>query len=202
MIYLIRHGETAGNANRVVQVPETPLSERGLDQAGRLAARLADVGISDILASDLARAAMTAEALAESTGARIDHTELLHERNFGDLRGTPYTELETRGIQLFAEGYAPPGGESWDVFHDRVDDAWRAVEQAAAHAAGDLAVVTHGLVCHSVASRKLRLAPDVSGVAAFPNTALTIIEGPPWQALLIGCDAHLEDMRQRDGGAA
>ena len=31
-IFLIRHGETAGNANRVVQVPETPLSERGLAQ--------------------------------------------------------------------------------------------------------------------------------------------------------------------------
>ena len=59
-ILLIRHGETAGNANRVVQVPETPLSERGLAQAALLGKRLANAGISQILASDYARAAMTA----------------------------------------------------------------------------------------------------------------------------------------------
>src|SRR5437667_456679 len=40
-IYLIRHGETDANAARVVQLPTVPLSERGRDQATRLAARLA-----------------------------------------------------------------------------------------------------------------------------------------------------------------
>ena len=35
-IYLVRHGETASNAARVVQTPEVPLSPRGEDQARRL----------------------------------------------------------------------------------------------------------------------------------------------------------------------
>ncbi len=201
MIFLIRHGETAGNANRVVQVPETPLSERGVSQAARLGARLAGTGISNILASDLTRAAMTAEALAAATGAPVAHSPLLHERSFGELRGTPYSVLEGRGIQLFAVGYTPPGGESWAVFHERVDAAWLAVESAAAAAAGHLAVVTHGLVCHSVASRKLALSPDANAAVAFPNTSVTLIEGPPWRAVLVGCDAHLVDTERPGGGA-
>ena len=107
-IYLIRHGETAGNATRVVQVPEIPLSPNGIHQARRLARRLAGEGIGQILSSDLARAAMTAEAVAETTGAPIRYDALLHERNFGDVRGTPYAELS---VDLFAPDYDPPGGE-------------------------------------------------------------------------------------------
>src|SRR5262245_21507210 len=34
-IFLIRHGETLGNASRVVQHPDDPLSPRGLAQAER-----------------------------------------------------------------------------------------------------------------------------------------------------------------------
>jgi hypothetical protein len=34
-IFIIRHGETPGNAARVVQTPETPLSARGVRQAGK-----------------------------------------------------------------------------------------------------------------------------------------------------------------------
>ena len=35
-IFLIRHGETAGNRDRIIQVPETPLSDRGLAHLGNL----------------------------------------------------------------------------------------------------------------------------------------------------------------------
>ena len=32
-IFLIRHGETLGNASRTVQLPDNPLSPRGIAQA-------------------------------------------------------------------------------------------------------------------------------------------------------------------------
>lgn len=199
MIYLIRHGETEGNAARVVQFPETPLSERGLLQAARLADRLADVGLAAILASDYARAAMTAERLAERTGLGLSHDPLLRERNFGELRGTPYSDLEACGIQPFAEDYAPPGGETWDGFHARVDRAWARIESFAAASGGPVAVVTHGLVCHSIVRRHLRLEPE--GIA-FPNTAVTEVEGPPWRAARVGCAAHLEGLESDEPSGA
>ena len=44
-IYLIRHGETDGNRTRTVQVPSTPLSEKGLHQASLLALRCRDLAL-------------------------------------------------------------------------------------------------------------------------------------------------------------
>ena len=55
-IFLIRHGETLGNASRTVQMPDNPLSPRGVAQAERLARRLGHEGIALILSSDYSRA--------------------------------------------------------------------------------------------------------------------------------------------------
>jgi len=89
-ILLIRHGETALNVARVLQPADTPLSARGVAQAEALARRLATLNITSILSSDLPRALRTAQAISAATGAAIDTSALLHERNFGDLRGQPY----------------------------------------------------------------------------------------------------------------
>ena len=108
----------------MVQTPDASLSPRGLEQAERLAQRLVGHEITRIVASDLARASGTAQRLQRATGAPLELEPLLQERNFGDVRGTPYREL---GVDLFAPDYAPPGGESWQIFHARVDRAWSSV---------------------------------------------------------------------------
>jgi probable phosphoglycerate mutase len=191
MIFLIRHGETVGNASRIVQVPDSPLSPRGVAQAERLACRLAAEGIARIVSSDLARAVTTAEHLRSVTGVPLSFDPLLQERDFGDLRGTPYAEL---GFDMFAEGYAPPNGETWPVFHARVDRAWARV-QALAAAGGHLAVVTHGLVCRSLAARHLILPDGEAVPVRWENTSLTIVDGPaPWRVRLLNCIAHLDDL--------
>jgi probable phosphoglycerate mutase len=191
-IFLIRHGETLGNAARIVQVPDNPLSPRGLAQAERLARRLAPEGIARIVASDLSRAAMTAEAVRRSTGAELRLEPLLQERNFGDLRGTAYADLT---CDPFAPDYAPPNGETWEVFHERVDRAWTVVREIAAATPGHLAVVTHGLVCRSLAARHLQLAPGQEVPAAWENASVTVVDASaPWGVRLLNCVAHLEDL--------
>lgn len=190
-IYLIRHAETDGNATRVVQRPDAPLSVRGREQAARLAARLRDAGIGHVLASDLTRARMTAEPLAAATGAPLTFDTGLHERNYGDVRGTPYAQLTE---DIFGPDYAPPGGETWDVFHARVDDAWRRVLLQAAGTGGHLAVVTHGLVCHAVARRHLG---QTDATMQWGNTSVTIVEDG--RVRLLDCTAHLD---AGPGGAA
>jgi probable phosphoglycerate mutase len=201
-IYLVRHGETAGNAERVVQRPEVPLSPRGIEQARRLARRLAGEGIAEILSSDLRRAAMTAEAVGETTGAPIRFEALLQERNFGDLRGTPYAEI---GFDFFAPGYEPPGGESWERFEVRMDEAWALIERAAEGCEGNLAVITHGLVCRSVVARRTNLPGGAEHDAhgfAWRNTSVTILDGPaPWRVRLLNCSAHLDEAEAPLGGA-
>jgi probable phosphoglycerate mutase len=195
-IFLIRHGETLGNATRTVQRPDNPLSPRGIAQAERLAKRLEREGLVAILASDLARAAQTAEHLARVTGLPVHHDALLQERNFGDIRGTSYALL---GFDMFAPGYAPPNGETWELFHARVDRAWGLVRERAAVAGGHLAVVTHGLVCRSLADRHLLLPDGVTAPERWENTAVTIIDEPAargggWRVRLLNCIAHLDDL--------
>ena len=194
-IYLLRHAETDGNATRVVQLPGVPLSERGRQQAARLAARLADAGITRIVSSDLARAVETAEALRATTGAPVEIDPALAERNFGDVRGTSYDRLPA---DIFGPDYEPPGGESWATFHARVDEAWPRVLRLAAATEGHVAVVTHGLVCGAVFLRHLDGTPD-DAPERWGNTALTIIDVPRTVRLL-ACMAHLDE--DAEGGGA
>jgi probable phosphoglycerate mutase len=191
LIYLVRHGETALNAARVLQHPATPLSERGIAQAECVAKRLASEGITRILVSDYRRAEMTAEAIARATGAPLERDPDLAERNFGALRGRPYAEL---GLDPFALDYEPPDGESWSVFHARVDRAWQRVEAAARGARGPIAVVTHGLVCRSIVSRLVTLGPGfVLDGRGWRNTSVTVLEGgDPWLVRMLDDCSHLE----------
>ncbi len=203
MIFLVRHGETEGNAARVVQRPDNPLSPRGVVQAARLAHRLKQEGIARILSSDLARAVTTAEALQRATGVPLSFEPLLQERNFGDLRGTPYAGLD---FDLFGLDYAPPNGETWPVFHARVDRAWARVQALAQATDGNLAIVTHGLVCRSLAARHLILPDGETVPLRWENTSVTIVEcPPPWRVRLLNCIAHLDGadaVPLADSGAA
>ncbi len=193
-IYLLRHAETDANATRVVQRPDVPLSARGRAQAARLAGRLAGAGIVRIRSSDLARARETAQALEMATGAVLEVDPALAERNYGAIRGTPYAVL---GTDIFAPDYEPPGGETWAAFHARVDGAWAAVLRAAQETPGNLAVVTHGLVCHAILGRHLD-GERAIGAGAWGNTCVTVVE-PPRTVRLLACTAHLDRV---DGGGA
>jgi probable phosphoglycerate mutase len=199
-IFLIRHGETTGNAARIVQLPDAALSARGIAQAERLGRRLAAEGIRLILSSDQARALTTAEHVRAATGAPLTVDPLLQERNFGDLRGTAYADL---GFDLFAPDLEPAGGESWAIFHARVDLAWAAVQARAAAAGGPVAVVTHGLVCRSLASRHVTLPVGAVAPDRWENTSVTIVDGPtPWRVRLLNCVAHLEGLGLNEAAAA
>jgi probable phosphoglycerate mutase len=190
VIYLLRHGETAANAGRIFQSADVPLSEIGREQARRLAQRLAKAGIRQILASDLLRASETAEALRTATGAPIAFEPLLQERCFGDLRGRSYAEI---GGNPFAPEYVPPGGESLGDFHARVARAFGVIERTLASTAAPIAVVTHGLVCHALVERHFRLPDGAEPRYAYPNTCVTVAEGPPaWRITLLACTAHLD----------
>ena len=120
-ILVVRHGETDGNAGRILQRPDVPLNERGIRQAEQLAMRLLAHGFVHILCSDLLRARMTAAPLAARSGITVEESSLLQERDFGDLRGVPYAELSENP---FGPDFVPPNGEDWPVFHARVAEAF------------------------------------------------------------------------------
>lgn len=193
-LLLVRHGETALNAARVLQPADTPLSPRGREQALALAQRLAPEPIAAIWSSDLPRAWQTAEALA--AGRAIVAEPLLQERNFGDLRGRRYDDL---GFDPLTGVDAPPGGESLAAFEARADRALERALQAAAALPGALLLVSHGLVIGSLLGRRIALPAGTARPARIGNTALSVIElGPPPRATLVDCTAHLDAPRADD----
>ena len=193
-IFLIRHGETEGNAERRLQRADTPLNRTGQSQAAKLGDRLRDEGIERVLSSDLTRAHQTAEAVASAAGLQVELESLLQERNFGDHRGMLYSDV---GPDLFTDAYVPLNGETTEVFIDRVHRAWDLVSREAGGMKGHLAVVTHGLVYRVLLGSCLELPHDADGKpqeAPSPrNTALTVIEAnSPFKVSLLACAAHLD----------
>lgn len=202
-IVIVRHGETALNAARILQPSDTPLGERGLQQAAAVARRLAGAGIEAILSSDLPRALQTAHAIVATTGATLETTPLLHERNFGELRGRPYDSI---GFDPLTMDGAPPGGESVAAFLARVDAAFALAVQRRSALRGALAVVTHGLVVRAIIERHLALCEGQSVPARVRNTSVTVVDAQaPYGASLIDCVRHLDeattpDARSLSGG--
>jgi broad specificity phosphatase PhoE len=201
-LLIIRHGETPLNVARVMQPADTPLSANGLAQADLLAQRLAagqPHRPTAIVSSDLPRALQTAQAIAAATGLPITTSALLHERNFGDLRGQPY---DTLGFDPLTREEAPPNGESIPQFAARCAAAWAWVLQqhAALGSGGVLAVVSHGLVI----KQWLRDGPlQVPATLALPerlsNTSLTMAAASvPHVVSLVDCTAHLGGAVQAD----
>ena len=192
-IWLVRHGETALNAARVLQPADTPLSLHGLQQAQALAERLAGERFAGILSSDLPRAHQTAQVIAVRTGHALHTTPLLHERSFGDWRGQPYDSL---GIDPLQMDDAPPGGESTAQFAERCREAFALALQTQAELGGPLVVVTHGLVIRQMLAALPPLAHSGRKIEQprMGNTSLTILEAAPPHALrLLNCVRHLDE---------
>jgi probable phosphoglycerate mutase len=201
-IFLVRHGETAGNASRILQRPDAPLNERGVGQAEQLAQRLFDDGFVHVICSDLLRARMTAEPLAALSGVAIEESPLLQERNYGDLRGVPYAELKENP---FGPDFAPPNGEDWPTFHARVAEAFDFIVSRRRRVNGALVVVTHGLVCRALVGRHVLLPQGIVVPELFGNTSVTVFhEDAPHAASLLNCTRHLVTALEgnRAGGPA
>lgn len=189
-IILVRHGETALNAARVLQHPATPLGERGLAQAQAVGRRLAALAPAAIVASDMRRAWMTAQAIAASTGLPVGASPLLHERNFGEYRGRSHDSLDHDPI--WAES-APMGGESLSGFRQRVARAFAHVVRLRAALDGPLVVVSHGLVIRVILSDLVNLPPGVPAPERLGNTSLSIVGAQaPHTVELIDCTRHLD----------
>jgi len=88
-IYLVRHGETQANRDRIIQGhQDTPLNERGFEQAKLVGETLKGIEFHDAFSSDLCRAVSTAdEILTHHPQVKMVKQEGLRERYMGELEG-------------------------------------------------------------------------------------------------------------------
>jgi probable phosphoglycerate mutase len=197
-IYLIRHGQTNGNRDRIVQTPDTPLSGLGHQQAKQLSQTFQHITVQNIICSDYIRTQQTAAPIRAMKQSAFSLQPLLRERNFGDLRGRTYEDIDA---DFFAESYAPPNGETHQQFAERVNLAWEFVLSTYQNSAGSLIVMTHGLVLRELIKQHLLVDESISALSDFQNTCITEISGTDQKTVLRLCDAeHLD--KTSDVGAA
>jgi broad specificity phosphatase PhoE len=167
VIWLARHGETADNADGRVQGSiDTPLNDRGREQARDLAEQAAELELAALYTSQLARARETAEIV----GARIGLDPLVDERLAESCRGAWEGRLlidierdEPGAWQAWRRsepGFRFPGGESLEEHVRRVDDALREARRPAL------------MICHGGTVRAALVACGGRRLADFQRIAV------------------------------
>ena len=210
-VFLIRHGLTEHTGIRLYgRTPGVHLSERGLEQAERLATRFRGVRLTAIRSSPLERCMETAAPLAAAQHLTPTPADDLIEMDAGAWTGRTLTSLARtklwRGIQRTPSQVAFPDGESFVAANARFVRALADV--AARYPKGRVALVTHSdtirmLLAHTSGAHLdefQRMIVDTSSVSV-----VAVGESPPRLVLANdteGSLARFGPARARRGAAA
>ena len=178
-LYLVRHAESAWNAERKVQgtCPGILLSELGREQARLLGNRLRAIEAA-VYCSDAERAVETAR-LALGNGRDITLMEELRELSLGEWEGRSIEGLLAEKPSLIARWYREPtkvrvkGAEDLFSFRDRIVRTMETIVEESG--GGDLIVVTHGGVICAYLTHILGMDLDDLWSFSLPNASITTI---------------------------
>jgi probable phosphoglycerate mutase len=162
-LLLARHGESDWNREpRWQGHADRPLTDVGRAQARRLAARLADIALDAIYASDLRRARQTAEVVARAQRLEVHVDPRLREVDVGSWSGLTREDAERRfpdDVRRWRNGETGwRDGETYEQMSRRVVAAVDRL--ATAHAGGRVLIVSHGGPIRAIHAAALGLAVE------------------------------------------
>jgi probable phosphoglycerate mutase len=204
---LIRHGETAENLAGILQGHyDSELNEAGLIQAQAVARRLAGETFDAFYASDLKRAAGTAEVISRQIGMDFTPLKNLREWHLGELEGKEVKLLQQKYPEVMDSfkhepaGDVPvPGGESYYDFYMRI--AGSMIGLANKHENQRILLVTHGGVLRMVFRMVFDSLPRTVAQPLLSNTGYTKIrknDAGEWQLCTWNDTGHLNEDQHRE----
>ncbi len=148
-IFFVRHGQTAFNAKHVHQLPESPLNEKGRQQAHTVGQYLVSQSIDTLFASPLVRARETAEIIESHVNVPIMPLPSVAEfRRPDSLYGKKHASLASfRYLKDFFwqrdnNDWQHEGAENMFDIRNRIHDAKDAIGESK----GDrVVVVSHAI---------------------------------------------------------
>ena len=178
-IDLMRHGEPVGG-KRFRGSTDDPLSEAGWQQMRTSLQGHANWDV--IVSSPLRRCAEFAAEVADQHKLEIQMMPGLAELEFGEWEGKTPTEVEQQYPDALQQLYydpltfTAPGGESMQVFYDRVSQAWDDVMQI--YRGQSVLLIAHGGVNRVILQQILDFPPQnmfriQMGFAAMVNMVVT-----------------------------
>jgi broad specificity phosphatase PhoE len=163
-VFLIRHGATTLSAeDRFAGATDVPLSDEGRQQAGRLAARLAEIPVAAVYASPLGRTMETARILSAPHRLEVQPRDGLREISHGHWEQLTRQEVERRFPAEAASWgedpytFAPEGGESGLAVTARALPELIGIVRA--HQGGQVIVVSHKATIRLLLSSLLGFDP-------------------------------------------
>ena len=203
-IYIVRHGESLGNATRrMLGHTDLDLSELGYRQAQCTAEYLKDVEFDAIYSSDLLRALNTARAHADLRGMNVIGDCGLRELYLGAWEGLLVDDIIARWGSTFKDDWH--GGFGTFIFPDgeAVMDGGRrfysaVLRLAKQHPGKNILIGAHAGVIRAFWSILLGIKPEnIVLELPFPtNASYSVCElcGDSLTAVEYSCDAHLESV--------
>lgn len=205
-LVLVRHGETAWNAEgRVQGQTDVPLNDVGRAQAEALVPVLGAERFDAMYSSDLLRVRETAQPTARVLGLDAALDAGLRERHYGQFETLTYVECAERFPAEFERFRAKEldfdfgTGESLQAFNARSMACVRAIAER--HPGAEVLIFTHGgvleMLLRAATARGLRSARDFD----IPNAAINRFEyaAGAWTlrawAERAHLDAALDDLR-------
>lgn len=195
-LYILRHGETVANAQKVLQGQTGGLlSAEGQRQAQAAAKRLAKERFDLIIVSDLKRAVDTAQPIIKThPEAEVAYEPRLRECDAGLFEGKPLSSIRQAaleaGVEFFA--YKPEGGESILEFKQRVRDY--TCELLTKQRGKNVLVISHGGVVTNMLLQLLQEPEERFHDLHPQNAALSILrirEEGKHEVEALNCVKHL-----------
>ena len=155
LLYLVRHGQTEYNANKIVQGHcDSPLTDLGVKQVKETAAKLKDIEFSICYHSPLGRTVKTSELILEHRDITKIPKDNLKEINLGTLEGKNFFDVKyATEFELFwryPEKYTAESnnGETYDALEKRIYECCK--EIAGNHGKDEsILIVSHGAAIRS-----------------------------------------------------
>ncbi|WP_368542277.1 2,3-diphosphoglycerate-dependent phosphoglycerate mutase GpmB [Enterobacter soli] len=203
-VYLVRHGETQWNAERRIQgQSDSPLTDKGVQQARQVAERARTLGITHVISSDLGRTQQTARIIADACGCDVTLEPRLRELDMGILEKRhidSLTETEEGWRRTLVNGTEDgriPDGESMQELSVRMHQAL--AECLKLPAGSRPLLVSHGIALGCLVSTILGLPAYAERRLRLRNCSISRIDyqesqwlASGWVVEMAGDISHLD----------
>ena len=212
-VYLVRHGQTAGNLVHLYQNDADTISEKGIKEAKFLAERFRSIPLDLIIPSPYSRAHETAQRTAELKNLPITTNDLLVEKRWPkEIEGKAVSDPSIQEIRkLIQENeYTNP---DWRYSNEEryVDVRERCIKflahaESLAQKHSHVLVVSHAHILKVMLSVIIhgskvpaQLFRDIFHAVSLHNTGITVLEyaDNKWHLVTINDHAHLGEYHRQ-----
>ena len=195
LIFFVRHGLTDWNIQRRFQgTCDIPLNDAGIAQAQTASARCRELRLERIYHSTLARAAQTAQIIADASGAPLIPCSGFNEVCLGVFQGLNHEKAKTQYPEAYAAYFAdrihgaPPEGESLYQVQQRALKTLSFIEKDAG-GCERIAVVSHGALLKALLGAIAGIPLENYACYDVSNGSISVVESKNGKRRLITLNA-------------